>query len=1387
MPFTQAQEAAIHADNRELLVTAAAGSGKTRVLIERIFRMLKDDGLSMDRLLIVTFTHAAAAEMRERLQARIAQEAAQDSRMRRQAELLETAQISTLHSFCQKIVKEYFQEAGIDPLSTLGEETVCAALREQAKAEALDACYAHAATGDFPASALTAKLEEKQIERMMDALYPFLMALPDPFDWLGAQANQVYTEDALQGGALAETLLADCGLLAMGMGELMAACERLLDQPLLHARYAASIKGDRQAVDAVLAAAAKGLMPLTAQAAAFKLEKLPTVRGLEGEEAALRDAYKGYRDQLKKQAASIATRIPGDGAQAIARLNAMQPALQGLHMLIQEMDAAYAASKRERNLLDFHDLERMALQILRNPEIGAEVALRYDGVFVDEYQDISGVQEAILNAIKRDVSRETSLPPQRYFYVGDVKQSIYRFRQADPTLFMQKARDFADEETAPQRRISLNANFRSREAVLSGVNRVFERVMRADVTEIDYDAQARLVPGTPSHGDVPVSLHLFTQPIRAADRYKLQAYAIAREIRRRVGAPQRDRDGHATDPLHYRDFAILAPKMKSVSTVLERVMQEMGIPVYCEDRASALESEEISQAVNHLRLLDNIADDLSLLAWLRSPAGGFGERELAQVRLRKPEGSYLEALRAAAEGTDLLAALCKSALTTLARERFLLMETPLDAYLWGWLSRSGLYAFFGCQPNGKLRQANLRMLCDKAGEHMKRRGGDLHSFLSSVESRTGIRDSASPTVLSPWEDVVRVMTIHKSKGLEFPVVFVMGLEETFGARRGGGAIAHPRLGVALPYVNEQARTTGETLLKSAIQLRAQAEERAERARLLYVAMTRAREELILMGCDARLSPADAADGFAARQGDTAYAVYRAACMLDWVTGCLTQEDHYYDAAAAGEDAPPANAAASDLAREDASHASAPAAHPPHEDASHASASDQPAEQISACESIINNDQRKTISEAALSTQSTFNPQKTGVWDVVFHNDPEEVKLAQRHARGKGGLSALAERRARLAALAEDARMLAQRQGYALPLDAMELETPAADEPTPDALASDMLPSDSLAMKTPAPDVLIPDTLPPDSLTTKTPAPDVLTPDTLPPDSLATDTPAPDALTRNAQPPDALTPQAAATPHASAAANKDPLAPPTVFDHHPYKVGATALVRAHQQALAASLGALLLADDDSAALESIEHKRLPLPMTRPRLMADLPAVPAFLRDAQAQTGVRRGVATHKALSLLDYAPLRAVAADGSALHSAVAQQLAQMLARRLLTPEEAPLVEATVIARFLESRWGRAALAADVVYREWCFNLRMPEQGGVIVQGVIDLCFLLDGAWMLVDYKTDRVDSAQSLWTLYGEQMALYRRALAEATPWPVREVTLFSLALGEGSAQAFDV
>ena len=879
MGFTPAQDAAIHARNRELLVSAAAGSGKTRVLIERIYSLLQDDGLSLDRLLIVTFTHAAAAEMRERLQLRLSQEAVTDPRMRKQAELLETAQISTLHSFCQKLVREYFQEVDIDPQAMLGDETVCANLRAQAKTEAMEWLYTQAEAGEPAACSLTAKLEDAQIDRMLDDLYPFLMGLPEPFAWLTAQAGKVYTQEDLVSGAMAETLLADCQLLLSGAMELAVESQALGQHPTCHEKYLPTIQSDLRAVEALQAAAVDGLPGIIMAARGFSLERLPTVKGLEGEEAIARDQYKENRERIKKVVASIADHLPDDADTAIAHLNTMQPALQGLGAVMLQLDEHYAALKRDRALIDFHDLERMSLRILQNPAIREEVAARFDGVFVDEYQDISAVQEAILDAVKRDVSRETFEHPQRYFYVGDVKQSIYRFRQADPSLFMHKARTFTAAEDATQRRISLNANFRSREAVLAAVNRVFERVMRADVTEIDYDEEARLYPGATSIGDVPASLHLLTQPVKAADKAKLQAYAIGCEIRRRVGEPVWDVQGAQSGTLRYRDIAILGPKMKSISGVLERTLGEMGIPVYCEDRGSSLESEEIRQALNHLRLMDNIADDLALLGVLKSPAIGMDERELAAVRLLQPQGSYLEALRATAQQTDLLGKRCHHALDYLAQERFLLAESTLHEYLWGWLTRCGLYAFYGCQSNGKLRQANLRMLCERAGEHVKRRGGDLRDFLDSVEAQAGVRDSASPTVLSPWEDVVRVMTIHKSKGLEFPVVFVMGLDEGFGSRHNSQLAAHPRLGVALPYVNEQARTTGNTLLRQAIDLRQQSEEKAERARLLYVAMTRARDELILMGCGNLLTPEQAADGFVKNGGNSAYSVFSANSML----------------------------------------------------------------------------------------------------------------------------------------------------------------------------------------------------------------------------------------------------------------------------------------------------------------------------------------------------------------------------------------------------------------------------------------------------------------------------------------------------------------------------
>ena len=1250
MSLTPAQEAAIRARNRELLVSAAAGSGKTRVLIERIYTMLKEDGLSLDRLLVVTFTHAAAAEMRERLQARMAEAAATDARMRRQAELLETAQISTLHSFCQKLVRTYFQAVEIDPQAMLGDEALCANLLLQAQGEALDWLYEQAAAGDAECAALTAKFDEPAVARMLDDLYPFLMSLPDPFGWLQANAEKSYGEQDLLEGEMARTLLADCRLLLSGAEELAGQIAALADDPLCPGALAVCARADREAVATLSACLPRGLPGVIEGVAQFSLQRFPTVRNPEGRAAEIRDQHRELRDRLKKLVASVAEHLPERPDVAIERLNAMQPSLRALARTAQRMDEGYATLKRDRTLMDFHDLERFALEILRDPAIRDEVASRFDGVFVDEYQDISGVQEAILDAVRRDVSRETSGAPQRYFYVGDVKQSIYRFRQADPTLFMEKARVFSADENAGRRKITLNRNFRSRTAVLDGVNRVFERVMRADVTEIEYDAEARLYPGEPSAGDPPVSLHLFTQPVRAADRARLEAYAIGREILRRVGTPLTGRDGLPAGTLSYRDIAILGPKMKDVSGVLERTLTEMGIPVYCEDRGSAMESEEIAQALNHLRLMDNIADDLSLIACLKSPAVGMDERDLAEIRLHTPLGSYLDAVIAEAGRGGSLGERCAAALAELRHERFLLMETPLDQYLWGWLNRSGMYAFYGCQPNGSLRQANLRMLCQKAGEHVQRRGGGLRDFLDGTVARAGVRDSVSPTVLSPWEDVVRVMTIHKSKGLEFPVVFVMGLGESFSRRRGSGLARHPRLGVALPYVNELARTTGDTMLRNAIDLRAQSEEKAERARLLYVAMTRAREELILLGCGNALRPEDAADGFRRTRGRSAYDVFAAGSMLAWVCQCVGEND------------------AVSLFHE---------------------------------EEVSDSSLRRNTPEAALSTQSTINPQKNGSWNVVFHSDAAELQVAQRFARGSRGPGDQDRRRARLQALAEDARTAGRRRRA---------------ESAPDA----------------------------------------------------------EPMFSGASQPSGA--------EANLRVGADPLAPAPAIRSRPFKVGATALARAEREAAQATVGLLYGEDADASDCESVDRKRLPLPLIRPRMMADLPAMPAFLSPPPEQTGLRRGVATHKALSMIAYEPLRRSVSDPAALRAEVAAQVRALAASRRLAAEEASLVDPESLARFLESPWGRQALAAETVRREWSFNLRLPEREGLIVQGVIDLCYLWQGQWMLVDYKTDAVTDAEALWTLYGWQIALYRRALVEATGVAVHSAALFSLSLGRGAA-----
>ncbi len=1236
MPFTPAQQAAIDARNPTLLVSAAAGSGKTAVLIERIYSLLSRDRLSIQRMLIVTFTRAAAAEMRERLEKRISQGAESDAFLREQLDLLETSQIGTLHGFCGRMIREFFEEAQIAPQPAQCADALRANLLLKAREETLDFAY-EAAETDPEIAQLTAKFADRELGDMLDRLYGFLMSLPEPFDWLDRHAAHAYTQADLASGPMAEAILGDCRMLLSGA---LGACEEaaaLSDGPDLRAEYAPCVLSDRALAEALQAAASDSLLALIDARKAVSFMRLPSLRSLSPEEAEARDRYKALRERIKKQLDDLSALLPADPQAAIADLERMQPALRGLAKLARELHRRFQEAKAERDLIDFTDLEHKALRVLSDPAIRREVSARFDAVFVDEYQDTSGIQQAILDALRADVSRETSARGPMFFYVGDVKQSIYRFRQADPTLFLDKLNVYSPEENAPLRRISLNRNFRSRENVLASVNRVFESVMRPDVTELTYDADARLYAGLPSRGDPATTLRVFCQPgARSADRPRLEALTVAREIERRVGSPVYDREGNPAGTLRYRDIAVLLPTARGVSEIVARTLSEYGIPVYSEDGAAGMESPEIAQALEHLRLLSNLENDIALLAALRGPVFAFTEPELAAVRLCKPEreASFLDALKCAAESDAPIADRAAGALQRLTRERFLCRALPLDEYLWDWLARSGLYGFYGAQPGGKLRQANLRMLCQKASDCVRGRGGDLTAFLESVADTAGVSDGGSPTVLSPWEDVVRVMTIHKSKGLEFPVVIVMGLGDRLHKGAQAGALAmHPRLGVALRYVNEETRTTRSTLLASAIGLRARAEEKAERARVLYVAMTRAKDELLLLGA----GPGPEA-GFST---PSAYAIWQAKSLMEWARLCARSEDGLY--VCGGGDAP-----------------------------------DEP--------------MQPSASQATFRTLPTSFPQKTGVWRVVFHNAESDPDLEGARERFTAPLDEDELRQARLSALLRRAL-----GGAAAGVDLTE-RVESYCEP---------------------------------------------------------DTSAP-----------------------------DPIAPPLTFTHEPFKVGVTALCRAMSGAPGDSPAS---ADGDLADREPPELKRLPLPLTRPKRLSDLPELPAFLRPEPEATGVLRGTATHKALSMLDFAPLREalLGAPAEPLPPAplgeLSRQLDALATCRRLTAQERGLADARAMARFFTSPEGRMALSAPTVMREWGFNLRV--EGGVIAQGVIDLCCLIDGAWELIDYKTDAVDSPAELWALYGPQIELYRRALTVGTRYPVRRATLFSLSLGAGESR----
>lgn len=854
--WTPKQRAAIEARNRSILVSAAAGSGKTTVLIERIMALLRE-GVGIDRMLVVTFTRAAAGEMRERLQRTLTAEARQNKALKAQRDRLGTADISTLHQFCIKLIRRHFQAVGADPMSGVGDESLLKSMQDRALSEEMEALYEQP---DEDGACLINQYTDVQIEEMVRKLYLFLRAQEEPWAWLDEQLRDAPAEDIrtqpwfsqLRRTALREAEEA-LALIEQGL--------RITQHPQGPARYDSAAKTDLEIAQAILGRLSRGEDIPEDWTVSFV--RLPSSKAPEEESEELRERFKLLRKAAKGCLSAALDMLPR-GEKALQKasddIRYTLPALRALCALTRRTHERYGEYKSARQLWDYSDLEHLALECLKDPIVQGREQAHYKALFVDEYQDISRIQEAI---IRRMHGQDSSL-----FMVGDVKQSIYRFRLAEPGLFLDKYERFDEAEGAAERVITLSENFRSRDNILLSVNHVFDHTLRGGALEIGYGSEERLYPGTHSSQDPACELHLILpesskdapeEPPQQEEEETDTEGANEAEAEEIPGASEREaalmarlmtqlRGSEMTEHgarrlMSWRDMVVLLRSASGRAETIARVLRDQGIPVYSDADQQFFDLIEVSDVLNLLHVLDNPLDDERLLSVLAAPPFSFSPDDFVRLRGGSDKRLPFHQVFFSLEESD---PQVKQAIDRLAAWRVQCENRELSSFLRWLLRETGIYARAGAKPQGELRRANLRLLCERSGPNPAPQ--TLHGFLSRVKEARKQNDTRAAATLGAGEDVVRIMTIHKSKGLEFPVVFLPDLSHRFRVGKQGGdlLLLDTDSGPALKLVDPDRRMTYDTLWGKSIQLKKDGQTRAEEARLLYVAMTRAKERLILI-------------------------------------------------------------------------------------------------------------------------------------------------------------------------------------------------------------------------------------------------------------------------------------------------------------------------------------------------------------------------------------------------------------------------------------------------------------------------------------------------------------------------------------------------------------
>lgn len=913
--WTKEQQQVISLRDRNILVSAAAGSGKTAVLVERILSMIlqEENPIDVDKLLVVTFTRAAAGEMKERIQAAIEQKLAEDpdnEHLQRQGALIAHAQINTIDGFCSYVVRNYFHTISLDPAFRMMDEGEGKLMKADVVQKLLEDAYEKADPEflRFVECYASGKSDEK-LEDLILSLYEFSMSYPFPKDWL-AGCRSVYEEtdtQKIQDSAWMEKMWKYSESTLRAARETTEAAIEAASSPDGPYMYLPMLEDDLRILDELSAERDYDRACLLYRQIKFQrisAKKDSAVSDRKREQVkAMRDSVKELVKELKEQYYQYSL------DEIREQLAACRVPVLQLTLLAEQFIDAFAAKKREKNLLDFADLEHFALEILvRKQEDGSllrteaakELAAGFAEIMIDEYQDSNYVQEMLLTSV-------SGLEDGRYniFMVGDVKQSIYRFRQARPELFLEKYASYSAQDSRTQR-IDLHRNFRSRAQVLSGANYIFRQIMTPDLGGISYDDAAALYPGAeypPETADTPTELLLLEKDTPALEDLKgqesiqeIEARAVAGRIRELVGKEKVfDRKTGEYRPAQYRDCVVLLRAASGWAESFVRVLGAQGVPAYSTSRTGYFSALEVQTVLNYLQICDNPRQDIPLAAVLHSPICGCTAEEMAQLRAEFPDGNlYAACVRYSREGKE-QATREKIAdfLRLLGRMRGLVSHTSIHELLVMILKETGYGHFAAAMPGGEQRQANLDMLVEKAIEFEATSYRGLFNFIRYIEKlRRYEVDFGEVSVSGEQADTVRIMSIHKSKGLEFPIVFVGGMGKGFNMQDSRAPlILHSQMGIGSDAVDPELRTRRTVLLKQIMKRELALESLSEELRILYVALTRAKERLILTGTVGNLEKAVTACAAIASRTETGLScktLEKAKNCWDWILPALAR-------------------------------------------------------------------------------------------------------------------------------------------------------------------------------------------------------------------------------------------------------------------------------------------------------------------------------------------------------------------------------------------------------------------------------------------------------------------------------------------------------------------